>query len=219
MNCTRALKALVVVAGLLLMTACATRQPYDYSAFKESNPRSILVLPPLNNTPEVQASYSVLSYTTMPLAESGYYVMPVTLVAETFRENGLTQAADMHATPAAKLREIFGADAALYITITEYGTVYRVLSSASIVTAAARLVDLKTGKLLWAGAATASSEEGKSQQGGVASLLITAIVKQVIGTATDKSHEVAGITTARLLYANQINGILPGPRSPNHGKN
>ena len=111
MSCTRTLKALAIVAGLLLMTGCATRQPYDYTAFKESKPRSIVVLPPLNNTPEVQASYSVLSYATLPLAESGYYVMPVTLVAETFKENGMTQPADMHATPAAKLREIFGADA------------------------------------------------------------------------------------------------------------
>lgn len=218
MSCTRTLKALAIVAGLLLMTGCATRQPYDYTAFKESKPRSIVVLPPLNNTPEVQASYSVLSYATLPLAESGYYVMPVTLVAETFKENGMAQPADMHATPATKLREIFGADAALYITISEYGTVYRVISSASIVTAGARLVDLKTGKVLWTGAATASSEEGKSQQGGVAGMLITAIVKQVIATVTDKSHEVAGITTARLLFANKVNGILPGPRSPLYGK-
>lgn len=218
MNWTRILKALTISAGLLLMTACATRQPYDYSAFKESKPRSILVLPPLNNTPDVQASYSVLSYATLPLAESGYYVMPVTLVAETFKENGMTQPADMHATPAAKLRDIFGADAVLYITITEYGTVYRVVSSASVVTAGARLVDLKTGKLLWTGSATASSEEGKSQQSGVASMLITAIVNQVIASAMDKSHEVAGITTARLLSANKINGILPGPRSPRYGK-
>ena len=101
MSCTRTLKALAIVAGLLLMTGCATRQPYDYTAFKESKPRSIVVMPPLNNTPEVQASYSVLSYATLPLAESGYYVMPVTLVAETFKENGMTQPADMHATPAA----------------------------------------------------------------------------------------------------------------------
>lgn len=207
-----------LVVGLLLLSGCATRQPYDYTAFKESRPRSILVLPPLNNTPEVQATYSVLSWATLPLAESGYYVLPVTLVAETFKENGVTQPVDMHATPAAKLREIFGADAALYITITQYGTVYRILSSAAIVTAGARLVDLKTGKVLWTGAATASSEEGQNQQSGVAGLLISAIVKQVIATVTDKSHEVAGITTARLLSSNRVNGILPGPRAPHFGK-
>ena len=43
--------------------------------------------------------------------------MPVAMVAEAFKENGLTQPSDMHATSPAKLREIFGADAALYITV------------------------------------------------------------------------------------------------------
>src|SRR3990167_7974127 len=136
-------KLLAAATGFLVLTGCATKTPYDYTAYKESRPRSLLVLPPLNNTPEVPASYSVLSYATRPLAEAGYYVMPVTLVAEAFKENGMTQATDMHATPVDKLRQIFGADAALYITIGKYGTVYQVISSASVVSAEAKLVDLK----------------------------------------------------------------------------
>ena len=212
-------KLLTAAAGFLALTGCATQTPYDYTAYKESRPRSLLVLPPLNNTPEVPASYSVLSYATRPLAEAGYYVMPVTLVAEAFKENGMTQAADMHATSADKLRQIFGADAALYITIGKYGTVYQVISSATIVAADAKLVDLKTGKLLWQGSASASSEEGQNQQqGGLAAVLISAIVKQVMATALDQSHQVAGVATTRLLSAGTPNGMLYGPRSPNYGK-
>lgn len=220
MNWKKYLKVQAVVIGFLIMTGCATKTPIDYTAYKDSRPRSILVLPPLNNTPEVQASYSVLSYSTLPLAEAGYYVMPVTLVSEAFKENGMTQPADMHATSADKLREIFGADAALYITISKYGTVYQVINSASVVAADAKLVDLKTGKLLWTGFASASSEEGKSkqQQGGLAGLLISAIVNQVMATALDQSHQVAGVATTRLLSAGVYNGVLYGPRSPNYGK-
>jgi hypothetical protein len=221
MNWKKYFKVLAAAASFLVMTGCATKvPPFDYTAYKESRPRSILVLPPVNNTPEVQASYSVLSYATRPLAEAGYYVMPVTLVAEAFKENGMTQAADMHATSADKLQKIFGADAALYITIGKYGTVYQVISSASVVSAEAKLVDLKTGKLLWTGSASASSEEGQSQQqGGLAGLLITAIIKQVMATALDQSHQVAGVATTRLLSAGTANGMLYGPRSPNYGKN
>ena len=218
MNVKKCLTAMAAVACALVMTGCATKAPYDYSAFKESRPKSLLVLPPINKTPEVQASYSVLSYVTRPLAESGYYVMPVTLVAEAFKENGLTEPTDMHATSAEKLRQIFGADAALYITISNYGTVYQVINSATIVTARATLKDLKTGNTLWEGAATASSNEGQNQQGGLAALLITAIVKQIIGSVTDQSHQIAGVTAARLLSAGQPRGILFGPRSPNYGK-
>lgn len=219
MNWKNYFKVLATALGILAMTGCATKTPFDYTAYKESRPRSILVLPPLNNTPEVQASYSVLSYATQPLAEAGYYVMPVTLVAEAFKENGITQPSDMHAISADKLRQIFGADAALYITIGQYGTVYRVISSVTVVAAEAKLVDLKTGKLLWTGSASASSEEGQSQQqGGLAGLLIAAVIKQVMATTLDQSHKIAGISTARLLSAGTPNGILYGPRSPNYGK-
>ena len=216
MQSIRCFRLACALLTLVLITGCATRKPYDYSAFKVSDPKSILVLPPINNTPEISASNAVLSYTTRPLAESGYYVIPVTLAAETFKENGLTQANDIHATPIPKLREIFGADAGLYITISRYGTVYQVVGSASIVTATARLVDLKTGAQLWQGSASASSDEGNNQQGGLAVLLITAIVKQVVGSLTDESYRIAGVTTARLLSAGTPNGILFGPRSPHY---
>jgi hypothetical protein len=219
MNWKNHFKAVMAASCVLLMTGCATtKAPIDYSAYKESRPRSILVLPPLNSTPEVQASYSMLSHATKPLAEAGYYVMPVTLVAEAFKENGMTQPADMHATSAEKLHNIFGADAVLYINISKYGTVYQVINSASVVAAEAKLVDLKTGKLLWTGTASASSAEGQNQQGGLAVLLISALVKQVMGTILNQSHQVAGTATARLLSAGMPNSILYGPRSPNYGK-
>lgn len=219
MNWKNHFKILAAGVCVIVMTGCATKAPIDYTAYKENRPRSILVLPPLNNTPEVQASYSVLSYATEPLAEAGYYVMPVTLVAEAFKENGMTQPSDMHGTSPEKLRQIFGADAALYIAIDKYGSVYQVVNSASTVAVQAKLVDLKTGRLLWTGSASASSEEGNSQQqGGLAALLITAIVKQVIATTSDQSHKIAGVATTRLLAAGRPNGVLYGPRSPNYGK-
>jgi hypothetical protein len=220
MNWKTHFKVLAAAALGLVMAGCATKPPTDYTAFKANRPASILVLPPLNNTPEVQASNSVLSYATRPLAEAGYYVMPVTLVAETFKENGMTQAADMHATSAEKLRQIFGADAVLYITVSKYGSVFTVINSAAVVTAEAKLVDLRTGQQLWTGTATASSEEGNSSQnqGGLIGALVTAVVKQVLASATDQSHKVAGIATNRLLSAGTKTGILYGPRSLNYGK-
>ena len=40
----------------LVLTGCAKPVPYDYSSFKQSKPRSILVLPPVNHSPDVKAS-------------------------------------------------------------------------------------------------------------------------------------------------------------------
>ena len=211
-NCCLAAVAAVLAAG------CATQQPYDYTAFRQSRPASILVLPPLNSSPDIAATYSMLSQVTLPLAESGYYVFPVSLVDETFRQNGLHNPGEMHEVGVQKLREIFGADAALYINIKQYGTSYVVLGSESRVTAEAKLIDLRNEQLLWQGEATASSAEGRSSSGGLVGLLVQAVVAQIVESVTNQSHPIAGITSTRLLAAGRPNGILYGPRSPNYQK-
>ncbi|TYC60781.1 hypothetical protein ETQ85_05115 [Zoogloea oleivorans] len=200
-----------------LVTGCATRgQPHDYTAFKQSRPTSILVLPPLNNSPDVAATYSMLSQVTQPLAESGYYVFPVSLVDETFRQNGLSNPAEIHGVKLQKLREIFGADSALYITVKQYGTSYAVISSESRVTAEARLIDLRSEQVLWSGSATASSAEGRNSSGGLVGLLVQAAISQIVESSTNRSHPIAGVASYRLLAAGMPNGMLYGPRSPKY---
>jgi hypothetical protein len=206
---------LVVVAAL---GGCATPSPYDYTAFKQNRPVSMLVLPPVNETPEVSATYGVLSQVTLPLAEAGYYVLPVSLMDETFRQNGLNHPAEIHDVSPQKLREIFGTDAAVYIKVTRYGTSYSVVASETRVTAQARIMDLRTGQLLWQGSATASSSESRnSSQGGLAELLVRAIVTQIVETTADTSFKYAGTASRRLLSPRK-NGVLYGPRSPNYQK-
>jgi hypothetical protein len=209
------IKSAALLLCVLLLGGCASREKYDYSSFRESRPASILVLPPLNNSPDVNATYSMLSQATVPLAESGYYVFPVTLVDETFKQNGMTTPADIHEVSVNKLREIFGADAALYINVKQYGTKYTVIASESRVTAEGRLVDLRSGKTLWVGSATASSSEGDNNSGGgLIGLLVKAVVNQIVGSLSNRDHGIAGITSNRLLAAGSPNGILYGPRSP-----
>lgn len=211
LNAFRTLAALALVA---LLAGCATQQPYDYSAFKESSPASILVLPPVNKSPDVKASYSVYSHITLPLSEAGYYVLPVAVVDETFKQNGLMNAEEIRDVSPKKLYEIFAADTVLYIDVTEYGSSYKIISSEVAVTATATLVDLRSGKELWKGVARASTaEQQQNNGGGLAGILVTALVNQVVNTLSDRGHEIAGIASQRLLTSNPVNGILPGPRA------
>lgn len=208
-----------LMIGALLLAGCAQRPAYDYSNFNESKPTSILVLPPVNHSPDVKAGASLQSQITFPLAESGYYVLPVAVTNETFRQNGVTEAADIHALPIKKLHEIYGADTALYLDIKDYGTSYLVISSETVVTASARLVDLRSGKLLWEGTASASSAEQQANSGGgLIGMLVVAVVNQIANTITDKGHDIAGITSFRLLSADMPNGMLYGPYSPKYQK-
>ena len=77
----------IALFGALLGVAfagCATK-PYDYTNFRAHPPRSIVVLPPLNETTDIAGTYSYLSTVTMPIAELGYYVYPVAVVDHFFR--------------------------------------------------------------------------------------------------------------------------------------
>lgn len=207
-------------AALLLLAGCATKPlPLDYAAFKQAKPASVLVLPPVNESADVKGTPSMWVNATRPLAEAGYYVFPVTLVDETLRQNGIQSATDAHSIAADKLRDYFGADAAVYITVKNYGTKYAVLASETVVQAEAKIVDLRTGALLWNGKAQATSAEmQQQQQAGLVGILVLALVKQIAGTAADAAFDFGGTASERLFATETYNGVLLGPRSPNYGK-
>lgn len=207
----------VALVALAMLTGCAATAPgkgYDYSAFEAARPRSILVMPPVNKTPEVLATPSMLARATVPLAESGYYVMPVALVNESLQQNGVSTPEEAHALPIEKLQEVFGADAVLYITVQDYGQRYYVIGSDSSVVADGSLVDLRSGEKLWAGAARASTAENRNQGGGLSGMLIGALINQISGTLRDQSFNTAQVASARLLTAGRPGGLLYGPRHP-----
>lgn len=107
----------------------------------------------------------------------------------------------------------------MYITIKDYGTSYQVVNSDTRVTATARLVDLRSDKELWKGGATASTNEGQNNSGGgLLGILITAAVTQIANSATEKAHDIAGITSVRMFDAGANGGLLYGPRSPKYGQ-
>lgn len=207
-----------LVAAFVVMTGCATRNPPDLSAYRQSRPASLLVLPPVNDSADLLGSPAVMAQAVAPLAELGYYVFPAALVQESFRDNGLTMPQDIQDVSTRKLQEIFGADAAVYIRVKQYGTKYNIVASESRVTVEGRIVDLRNGQQIWAGQATASSAESdSSNQGGIAGLLIKALVSQIVGQVSDASFTYAAIANQRLFGMSKF-GIPAGPRSPRYLK-
>ena len=204
---------LALMALLVLLLAGCASPPYDYTNYRAHPPRSILVLPPLNETTAVQGTYSYLSTVTQPLAEMGYYVFPVAVVDHFFKENGMPTAGEMHQAPLHKIREIFGADAVMYITLKEYGSKYQVLNSATRVVARGKLVDAATEIVLWEG--TVEAQENSGSTGNILGDLMAAAVMQAINQAGDHGHDVA--RTANAQFAVKNHGLLYGPYHPKYG--
>ena len=94
----------------------------------------------------------------------------------------------MHQVPLNKVAEIIGADAVLYLTLEQYGSKYQLISAKSIVAVSARLVDTRSGILLWDGRATAQNDSGGS--GNIFADLIAAAIAQAINSRTDSAHAI-----------------------------
>jgi hypothetical protein len=174
-------------------------------------PQSILVLPPLNESVDANASYSYLTTISRPLAERGYYVFPVVVIDQFMKDNGLPGPGEMHGVALNKIDEIIGPDAVLYITIEEFGQKYVVLSSNTTVTARAFLVDVDTGNRIWDGRVHLVQSSGGS--GDLIADMIIAAVEQVMDTVADQTHDVARLANQQLI--NDPNrGLLVGPLHP-----
>ncbi len=214
MNNRIALTSLLVVA---LAGGCTQKTPRDYSAFVRHDPRSILVLPPVNTTADVEASDLFLATVTQPLAEQGYYVFPILVVDQVMKSNGAPTPGDMHSVSWRKLGEIFGADAVLYVVINDWNTSYIGIATTTMVRINYRLVDVRTGQVLWsrmvsAGESSAAYTTGEDPFTMAFSVFMAQV--QAIGAAVSDPEVKFARKANREAFQDAKDGLLPGPRHP-----
>lgn len=210
MRICRSVFVALLSIGIVGVTGCATNQAQiDYAGYRSHMPRSILVLPPTNDSIEVDASYVYLSTITRPLAEAGYYVFPVAVVDNYMKENGLPTPNEMSSVPLDKLRKVFGTDAVLYIHIEDWGQKFQLISSSTVVRARAKLVDARTGSVLWEGVARAVQSSGDGG-GGLLGKMVAAVVEQVVHANSGRVRQLSGVANHSMILNTQ-NGMLLGP--------
>jgi len=199
---------------MLIGCSITPKKPYNYKPFLQKMPTSILVLPPINHSLEVNAPYMYISTVTRPIAEKGYYVYPVAVIDALMRENGVTTPENMHQIPLKKLKEIIDPDAVLYLTIKEWGTQYKLIDSQTIINISAKLVDTESGTTIWQSTKrmVKSSSENRN---GIAEMLVAALINQVMSNFLDPSIDVARILNKNMYY-NSYNGLLVGKLHPLH---
>ncbi len=135
-----------------------------------------------------------------------------------FKENGVTNGSDAQSIAPQKLQEIFGADAALYIRIKEYGSKYQVIQSVATVSADAKLVDLKTGDVIWTGEKKLS-QSSSDNNSGLLGAVVGALVEQISSNFNDRAYPIASMVNAQLFTPTPYSpgtGLLYGPRSPQY---
>lgn len=203
----------LLIAGVVLSGGCATTTSFDYTAYRQHLPRSILVLPPRNESNIVDAPYIYLATITRPLAECGYYVFPVAVTDAFMKENGLPSAEEMHGVSLQKIRDIIGADAVLYVTIEDWGQKYLLIDSVTVVQARAELIDVTTGEIVWKGAAHLRQGSGGGGGDPLVNLIAVAVIQVLSTSLGDPTYSVS----SQANYAMTVdpnNGFLLGPYRP-----
>lgn len=144
-NCKAALCILI----LAVLQGCAsTPPPYDWSAFEAASPRSILIIPVVNNSVDVDAPLYALSTLSVPLGEKGYYVFPVNTVKTVLEREGLYEGSVIQQMGSASLTDLFGADSVLYVQINRWDAAYALISTTVTVAISYRLED-RLGTEIW----------------------------------------------------------------------
>ena len=211
---------LLLVGSLLLavlMGGCAQRSPATpitkgeaFAPLYEEQPRSILILPPMNESTDAEAKEFYTTTTEVPFALMGYYVFPVEMVSDILKQEGIYDAAALTGMPADKFYEYFGADSILFTTIHKWDTSYAVVSSSLKVSISAKLVSTKTNRTLWSNTQTIVVNLGCGSASSLEELLINTVLT-AISTATADYVTYAKEVNQRLIYT-----LPAGPYSPHY---
>jgi hypothetical protein len=201
---------LTILALLLIALAGCAVKKQDLSSFYAHPPRSIVVVPVVNESTEVTAPTVFITTITQPLAERGYYVFPVHLTELLFQDLGLPVAGHIHQLPPQRFSELFGADAVLFITIKDWSTQYLVIQSNVTVDIAYVLKDTRTGSTLW------EARQPIVQNSGGGGNLIAMAVSAAINALVTDYRPLARRANARVFLPPK--GIPAGPYHPDYGK-
>lgn len=178
------MKALIWLSVVLLLTGCVA-QPVkrDMSAFTAAAPRSILVVPTVNKSLDVDAPNYVLSTLPVPLAEKGYYVFPVNTTKFVLEQEGMYEADRIHNESTESLAKLFGADAVLYVRIDRWDAQYMVIAATVTVEFDYRLVS-KDGTEIWKEHSQMKySPQNNNNSGSPLAMLIGAAINAAIARA------------------------------------
>lgn len=117
--------------------------------YQSRTPRSIAVLPVLNETVSMKAPEIFRPILLNRLSMKGYETPALAYIDGRLREKEIREAGQIHTLTAQELGQLLKVDALLYTTVTEFSTTYLVAYASMTVGAKFELRDTKTGEKLW----------------------------------------------------------------------
>jgi len=146
------LKTLLAAVALLAMTGCAqmgTKRDAYPSMYTDKKPVSMLVVPAINESTAADAADLLNVTVSQPFSNHGYYVLPVPLVADIFKREGIIEGTQVKGLPTSVFKKNFGADSVLFMTIENWDKHYAVVAGNVTVGIKYVLMSTTTNEILW----------------------------------------------------------------------
>lgn len=178
----KVINTVIVGLAVFVLSGCAANQVPKGELFPKmysDMPKTVLVLPAINHSTAADAPYLYSSTIAQPLANAGFYVLSTEITRKFFENEGLTTGEQLSAVPPAKFRQIFGADAVLYVTIEKWDTNYFIIGGNVTVGISYLLKSTRTGAELWSYANQMVVDTGgdSNNNGGLLGALIATAIK------------------------------------------
>lgn len=199
---------------LIALSGCvATPVRQDMSAYQKAAPRSILVVPLINKSLDVDAPNYVLAAMPVPIAEKGYYVFPVNTTKYVLEQEGYYESERIHEQPTAALAKLFGADAVLYVTIKRWDAQYALITTTVTVEFGYRMVS-KDGTEIWKEQKQMQYSPQNSSSGNPIADLVVAAITAAITRAAPNYMPLARQANQQVFVLG-VNALPNGPYLPN----
>jgi hypothetical protein len=127
---------------------------------KASPPKTIAILPLENLTGKEEAFEIVRGALFNHLSSKTFELIKLYRIDRLLQEKGLTKPEEINKKSPQELSQILGADALIYGQITHYDRLYAVLYSQVAVGASLRMLEGKSGELLWEASHVSRKHEG-----------------------------------------------------------
>jgi len=203
------MKSFVTVLAALFLAGCVTQEvKRDQSAYMAAAPRSVLVVPIVNKSLEVDASNYMLTTLPVTLGEKGYYVFPVNTTKFVLEHEGFYESENIHQQPTPAIAKLFGADAVLYLTINRWDAQYAVLSTSVTVEVQYRMV-AKDGTEIWQDSRKVVYTPQNSGGHPLAQLIV-AVINAAVARAAPNYMPLARMANGQAL----VTGINAPPNGP-----
>lgn len=107
---------------LLILSSCGATHTREqmYPMVYQEKPKTILVMPPINNTNHAEAKEYFYTSMAKPLSEKGYYVVSPSLAIDLLKQESAYNSEMFINASLKPFLNVFGADAVLFTTINKW---------------------------------------------------------------------------------------------------